>query len=51
MLFNENPIDTKTVNYEKLDTIGDTWISYSGEFVQDKKDGKGVLIFTNGDRY
>ena len=47
MLFNENPQDTKIVNYEKLDSIGECWVSYSGDFVQDKKEGIGVLIFTN----
>lgn len=50
MLFNENPKDCQDINYEDFDSISDCWISYSGDFVLDKKQGKGVLIFTNGDR-
>ncbi|CAD8109376.1 unnamed protein product [Paramecium primaurelia] len=51
MLFNENPKDCQDINYEDLTTIGDCWISYSGDFICDQKQGKGVLIFTNGDRF
>ncbi|CAD8159648.1 unnamed protein product [Paramecium octaurelia] len=51
MLFNENPKDCQDINYEDFDSISDCWISYSGDFVLDKKQGKGVLIFTNGDRF
>ena len=50
-MFNDKPDPCDSVNYKNFNFIGNTWKSYTGDFVLDHKDGKGVLLFSSGERY
>jgi hypothetical protein len=51
-VYNELPIATRDpVIYNDFDQIGDFWLKYEGDFVDDNKHGVGTLYFTNNERY
>lgn len=51
-IYNENPVPLQgAFDYVNFDNLGDYWIKYEGDFVDDNKDGFGVLYLSNGDRF
>lgn len=52
IVHNESPLKLLVpFDYTNFDNVGEHWVRYEGDFYNDNKEGKGVLIFTNGDRY
>ena len=38
-------------DYRNFDNLGDYWVKYKGGFVDDNKEGNGVLYLSNRDRF
>ena len=52
VVYNENPIPlVAECDYKNFDGLGDHWVKYDGEFVNDIKEGLGMLHLSNGDRF
>ena len=52
IVYNELPQNVNGYfDYTNFDNLGDFWVKYEGEFVNDNKDGIGTLFITSGDRY
>eukprot|EP01017_Pseudomicrothorax_dubius_P048293 TRINITY_DN8765_c0_g2_i3.p1 TRINITY_DN8765_c0_g2~~TRINITY_DN8765_c0_g2_i3.p1 ORF type:complete len:177 (-),score=48.14 TRINITY_DN8765_c0_g2_i3:162-653(-) len=51
-VYNDLPAGLPTsFRYEDFDLLGDCWLRYEGEFVEDNKEGLGSLFLTNNERY
>ena len=51
-VYNENPVPMhEEFDYTNFDNLGDYWIKYEGDFLEDNKEGFGILYLTNGDRF
>lgn len=52
IVYNEIPVLLQEpFDYSNFDNLGDYWVRYEGGFLDDNKEGFGVLFFTNGDRF
>jgi serine/threonine protein kinase len=52
IVYNEAPVPpVGGFDYSNFDNLQDYWIRYEGDFVNDNKDGVGILYITNGERY
>ena len=52
MLHNESPATGSSVDYYNFNCWDkNNWLTYEGEFNNDKKDGFGTLYFLNGDKF
>jgi len=38
-------------NYIDFSRLGESWVMYEGEFIRGKKEGNGVLILSNGEKF
>ncbi len=47
----ESGVSTIPLDYTNFDTIGENWVKYEGHFTADKKHGKGVIYFSNGEEF
>jgi len=51
-VFNETPSQfSGPYDYRNFDLLEDDWERFEGTFVEDYKEGKGVLYLVNGERY
>ena len=47
-----NADNSTTIDFVNLASLkDDQWVSYDGEFKRGKRDGYGVLVFTNEHKY
>ena len=52
ILFNDSPVKLeRSFNFKNFEEIEDFWTHYEGSFMDDLKEGKGILLLTNGEKY
>lgn len=51
-VFNETPVQLEeSYDYTNFDQLGEYWVKYEGEFVDDNKEGIGCLYLSNQEKY
>lgn len=49
IVYNETPIYMNEFNWRNFEELGEGWVKYEGDFVEDNKEGEGVLSLVNGE--
>lgn len=49
VVFNEVPSENEGFDCRNFEELGEGWVKYEGEFVEDNKEGKGTLTLVNGE--
>jgi len=49
IVYNENPMYLNEFNYRNFEELGEGWVKYEGDFMEDNKEGEGVLSLVNGE--
>jgi hypothetical protein len=51
IVYNENPAQINEFNYRNFEELGEGWVKYEGDFVEDNKEGQGILTLGNGEAF
>jgi len=51
-VFNEQPLPIDgNFDFTNFDNLGEHWVKYEGDFIDDNKEGMGTLYLSNNDKF
>ena len=50
-VYNDKSVTIPQVNWQNFGELGEQWISYEGEFMDDMRHGKGVIKLADGGKF